>query len=234
MNELTEILERAAEKIRPADAPEPDRSDQIKAAEAFYHQPHFVAQYQRRARLPSRLVELDIDESLLPDAVRAWPATIRAGGSLLLAGPSGSGKTVSATWGVRQTYLSGRVEVTPYACGDRDRPTWQHKSALFARAAHLYRAVFDRNRALLDQAEQVGVLVIDDWGTAYEHAWPMGEIDTLVDVRWGERRPTIVTTNVHPDQFRKLYPRAWTRLRDASGPGLAVLDRDDLRAKSRG
>ena len=148
---------------------------------------------------------------------------------MLLAGPPGSGKSMTATWALRTVFLAGEAIFDD----ELGRACWHAATAWFTTAADLYEAVFDKDRPTIARARLVDVLVVDDWGAAYEHEWPLAELDRLIDRRWGERLPTIVTTNTHTKQFPKLYPRAWSRLTDASGVGLIAIDRPDQRSNRR-
>lgn len=175
-----------------------------------------------------RLCETRIDLELIPDECAQWIEQREHGAGMILAGPVGSGKTVAAVHCLRAVYLAGEIHVPEERIWK-----WNPASSLFVKARTLYRAVFDRDHALLKRARESRVLVIDEWGGAYESAWPLAEMDGLIDDRWEERLATIITTNTHPTDgdtsLQATAPRAFDRLCDEPGPGLVVMDRKSLR-----
>ena len=160
-----------------------------------------------------------------------WCRRAHEGASLILAGPPGTGKTTAAVWCLRQLYRAriSRGEGAP--------------RARFVKMGDLFRAVFEKERTLLARCEDADVLVLDDWGTAYEHEWPLAELDALIDRRWENLRPTIVTTNMNPEpvegrpeserNLRDMLPRSYDRLTGDPGPGVVILNRPSLRQRGR-
>lgn len=161
--------------------------------------------------------QVDARAELVPAELRGWAQSARPGASAILCGPTGSGKTASAIWAMRTLYRAGRVEASEWRCA----------SAAFASASELFARVFEKQP--LAHYERVDLLVIDDWGMAYETDWPLSVLDRLIDRRWSEMRSTIITTNLKAEELEERYPRICSRLRDSSGPGLVELDREDLR-----
>jgi DNA replication protein DnaC len=164
-----------------------------------------------------RHCQLEQREDLVPADVRWWADRAPAGASAILCGPTGSGKTAAAVWALRTLYRSGSAESDGWKC----------PSAAFVSASELFSRVFEKQP--LTRFERVDLLVIDDWGMAYETDWPLSTLDRLIDRRWSELRSTIATTNLTPDQFAERYPRIHSRLCDSAGPGFVVLNRGDLR-----
>jgi DNA replication protein DnaC len=150
---------------------------------------------------------------------------------LLLAGPPGTGKTATLAYLVAEFHRRGDLT------GDRLAGyRWEAPSVRFAKVRDLYASVFDRRSGPLAAARSVDVLLLDDWGAAYEHDWPLAELDGLVDHRWDRQLATVVTTNLPATRqqsghasFEATAERAYSRLCGAPGPGLVVMDRRDLR-----
>lgn len=113
---------------------------------------------------------------------------------LLLMGSTGAGKTLATTLALAQ-----------------------HSGGLFVRSLELARlSSYDKaDRARLERAHECRFLVIDDLGAELLHnAWlPM--LDELIDIRWGSRRQTIITTNLDSAAFKQRYgARISDRIRD--------------------
>lgn len=178
-----------------------------------------------------RLRDLEVDEDLIPKECFEWLRRAHEGASLILAGPPGTGKTTAAVWCLRKLY---RARVSQGRGCARAR---------YVKMRDLFAAVFAKDRVAIDGAERADVLVLDDWGTAYEHEWPLAELDALIDRRWEEARPTIVTTNMNPEpiegapeserNLRDMLPRSYDRLTGEPGPGVVILDRPSLRQRGR-
>lgn len=179
--------------------------------------PEREADWLDRCGVGTRHQRLELQADLVPLAIRDWAEQSARGASAILCGPTGSGKTAAAIWALRTVYRSGS------AGPDR----WNCPSALFATASELFACVFEKRP--LGRYEQADHLVIDDWGMAYETDWPLSMLDRLIDRRWCELRSTIITTNLTPDAMAERYPRVHSRLSDSSGPGVVVLNRQDLR-----
>jgi DNA replication protein DnaC len=208
-----------------------DKASAARVREAALR-PEAITNWLESAGVGRRHRELRIHPELVPASLRAWadgfPDSL--GGSALLAGNAGTGKTVTARWLLEQAYRSGSASSSRWVC----------PRGIFITAAALFNAVFAKRP--LDELELVELLVLDDVGAPHESGWPLGVLDALIDTRWRECRSTIVTSNLlprpkleqaEPDQttFRGRYPRVYSRLCDASGPGLVVFAREDLRAR---
>lgn len=113
---------------------------------------------------------------------------------LVLSGPAGCGKTVAATWwAMRRDWPPAFVRATSFAASsryDRDaREKWLKASAL----------------------------VLDDLGTEFADTKGsfLVDLDELIDVFYGDRRPLIITTNCTPTKFRERYgERVIDRIRE--------------------
>lgn len=186
-------------------------------------QPERIGMLLRDFGVSRRLREQRIDERLIPKACTHWLHKAADGGSMILAGPPGSGKTTVAVWCLRAL------------CLNRIRQGIGAPRAKYLKARELYHAVFRRDIAVIGEAEKAHVLVLDDWGAAYEHAWPLSELEGIIDRRWEERLPTIVTTNMNPHggehSLSELLPRSYDRLTGEPGPGVVIIDRRSLRQR---
>lgn len=173
-----------------------------------------------------RMRAVRFDPGLIPGECRRWVDLASEGSSLILAGPPGTGKTTAAVWCLRELYLR------------RSRAGEAVPSARLVKTRDLYEAVFEKNRSLVRDAERLDALVLDDWGTQYEHDWPLAELEALIDRRWEEQLPTIVTTNTQPTEgeasLKARLPRSYDRLTGEPGPGVVVLDRPSLRQRRSG
>jgi DNA replication protein DnaC len=81
-----------------------------------------------------------------------------------------------------------------------------------------YRATFDESRAretveaVDEQLRRCAVLVLDDLGTSKSTEWAEERLFRLVDERYRDGRPLVVTTN---QELLELQPRVVSRLSDA-------------------
>ena len=103
---------------------------------------------------------------------------------LVLSGAAGCGKTVAATWwALRHARSTIFVRASTFAASSRyDRET---RAAWFAASA----------------------MVLDDLGTEYLDAKGsfLVDLDELIDVYYGDRKPLIITTNCKAEVFGKRY-----------------------------
>lgn len=176
----------------------------------------------RGYKIPLRFRELEIDVSLIPEAAHRWIDLAGEGASMIMSGRPGSGKTATACWCLKELYLK------------RSREGDAVPSGTILKCADLYDAVFKKNETVIRKAETVDALVLDDWGSGYEHEWPLSTVDQIIDRRWDNQRATIITSNLHPSEgvksLRSQLPRAYDRLMDEDpGPGFVLLDRPSLR-----
>lgn len=213
----------------PPDVLPPQEIERLRAA---WRAPAQVRLALRRAGVPPRYREgLGVEEDLVPAGAKVLLHTWRDGGCLLLAGPPGTGKTTTLAWLAAQLHLAGDVVEGPGG-----HPLWGSPVVRLFKVRDLYASVFARRTTPLAEARVAEVLLLDDWGAAYEHEWPLAELDGLVDHRWDRQLPTVVTTNLAPTReqggtysFEATSERAYSRLTAAPGPGLVLLDRKDLR-----
>ncbi|MEU4576635.1 ATP-binding protein [Nonomuraea sp. NPDC023979] len=117
---------------------------------------------------------------LHPD-VAAWADRITAGeyGTLVMVGNTGVGKSWSI-WAVAEKLVAagyrGRIEVVP--------------------ARQLQRYVTPPvDQPALDRLAAAGFLAIDDIGSVRIGDWDSDRMAALLDPRWEEHRPTVLTSN---------------------------------------
>ena len=230
VGEIAESLGAPVQTAEDKEAEEKRRHERIRA---HCTSPRYVDDYVRRAGVRRRLREEapNTEQDLVPPECNDWLNLWREGAAMILAGPPGSGKTSAAVWCIRRLCLEGDL-VFPADDDAGGQITWSAPAVLFMKTADLYDAVFAKNDGPLNTAEQVSILVLDDWGANYEHAWPLSRLDRVIDRRWDDKLPTIITTNLHPEQLEEALPRAFDRLTGYPGPGLVVIARESLRQKS--
>jgi DNA replication protein DnaC len=131
---------------------------------------------------------------------------VRTGPSLLLLGPVGTGKTHQAYGALRAISVSGVV------CH------WQAitESALFAQLQP--RAGID-SEAEYARISAASVLLIDDIGAVRRTEWNEGILLRLINDRYEQVRPTLITSNVRPGDFGATFgDRVTSRLTEMATP----------------
>jgi len=122
---------------------------------------------------------------------------VGAGIGLLLTGGAGSGKTS----------VLGLVAL---AYGSR--------AASYRTAGDLFSALHERGRGeeAVAAAAETPLLLLDDFGAAYESEWAIAQFDRIVDARYRELRATCIATNLRPEQLaaQPQWARAVSRWRE--------------------
>lgn len=129
------------------------------------------------------------------DALTDW-STNPDGRNLVLLGPVGTGKTHAAIAACRAAHDAGLdVEYWPTArLLDVLRPSGPEQVEI--------RDVVDVDR-----------LILDDLGVERPTDWTAERLNLVIDGRWAERRPTVITTNLPADALRdRLGERNYDRL----------------------
>jgi DNA replication protein DnaC len=123
---------------------------------------------------------------------------------LLLLGGVGTGKSLAACW----TLLSQRRQKTRDPVTGQDLPVpgeIDFGLIKFTRASEIARlSVFD-DRDTWDDLRTVHFLVVDDLGVEAETPLWTERVGELVDVRYGEELPTVITSNLDAAAFRARY-----------------------------
>lgn len=157
-----------------------------------------TADFPRRAIDAARTAD---DSTAAIRRVCSW--TPETESILVLSGAPGCGKTVAATWWASKQRRTPRfVRATTFAASsryDRDtRDTWFNARGL----------------------------VLDDLGTEYLDAKGsfLVDLDELLDVFYGDKKPLLITTNCTKDAFKERYgARVVDRLRE-SGSWFSISD----------
>lgn len=121
---------------------------------------------------------------------------IQTGRGLILSGDVGVGKTMTLGYMARQMLEEG-IGV------------WKvHMPQLVEDLADR-----DRRRAVVERAIRVQVFMLDDFGSGDMPTWVLGILEGIVEHRYSNQRPTIVTTNldrqvlVKAPEFRRIVDR---------------------------
>src|SRR5690606_30362031 len=163
---------------------------------------HFQAKRPVRLRTAGRL-HRDIAE---------WGSRLFDGtaGNLILFGPTGVAKTWSS-WEVMERALKAGFQGDILMCSQAE---WQD----------IVGPPADRER--LADMRRADVLALDDLGSFRINDWTRELLLPVIDTRWAESRPTIITSNLD-DLDEKLGERITSRL--AHGATVVVLEGADLR-----
>lgn len=165
---------------------------------------------EEAARLPARYRAVTFDQWLPPDGpprkrCERWAASWPPKKPLLfLTGEKGTGKTMLACAALRHVQRRHGVRGQFWPVVDLlDR----------------YRRTADEDRALesLDQVDEamrrLPLLVLDDLGAHRSTEWAEERLFALIDWRYREGQPLIITSNVPP---KELAPRVRSRLSDTA------------------
>lgn len=144
--------------------------------------------------------------------IAEWGARLFSGtaGNLILFGPTGVAKTWSS-WEVMKRALKAGYQGEILMCSQAE---WQE----------IVGPPADRER--LNEMRQADVLALDDLGSFRINDWTRELLLPVIDTRWAESRPTIITSNLD-DLDEKLGDRITSRL--AHGATVVVLEGADLR-----
>lgn len=142
--------------------------------------------YRRRAEMIRKsgipLIFRDADIKLTVSQVQHWVAGIEAGGhtSLLLQGKVGTGKTYAACAALIALMPDfGGTFVTFDDILDEIEETFGNRES---------------KKSVIARYTSRPVLCIDDLGKSRVTEWTVSNLFTIVDKRWSNNRPTIITT----------------------------------------
>jgi DNA replication protein DnaC len=155
-----------------------------------------AAEQRWRRAIPRRFWTARIDQLSPPlDIVAGWDLQA----NVLLVGNVGSGKTHAAVAAGRMAHDQGKTVmfVPVVELLDQLRP--------------------DGDPKVLDRALAADVLILDDVGLEKPSDWTGERLYAIVNRRWLEQRPTIVTSNLTPDELERSVGRPmWSRLYDSA------------------
>jgi hypothetical protein len=181
---------------------------------------------------PRRLAEAVQGELLAPEARRRfWDTKAMHAARLFLAerkaillmfGGAGAGKTAAATWvlthATSRLYEPWEVSLDP-------------AKGLFVRAAAAARIPRFDDHGEWARMLRVPWLVLDDLGIETLTDYWAERVNELVDARYGDRRRTVLTSNLTAEAFKARYgERIVSRLRDDAI--IVDVGSDDLRGRT--
>jgi len=202
--------EQEARQKELAEAQERQRAEQREAALAAV-----------RADLPAALARcgvplhwqtasfdgcIDLPDELVR-AARAWAGEPR--GMVLFFGAPGSGKTYLGTSMLRAMLEGGLyMELTPSGAFDLRCRYACERDFLAA-----LRADFDGGRSYARDVQDMPLLVFDDLGSSRLTDWGRGEVAGLLEDRHAHELPTVITSNLSPDELAvAVDPRVSSRI----------------------
>ncbi len=163
-----------------------------------------------RSRRPAQLSH----PGVLHHDLIGWSDRLRAGrgGNLALTGPIGVGKSWSVWELLDRSVQAGWL-------GSWDVATAADWQAAISPPTH---------REALTKWREVDLLALDDLGAVRVNEWALELLGGVVDARWSNARPTVITTNVE-ELGEALGPRIASRLGD--GLTIVSLGGEDRRAR---
>lgn len=169
------------------------------------------------ARVPVRYA--DADERLIKHqgSLEVYATSVVAhpehGRGLYLGGPVGTGKSQALGWLTRRIIFHAKSNPwsssTDPATGETIPMSWL--KPFFVHADDLVEDLH-RDRKLVQRAERCGVLLIDDLGSSYEHDYATAGIASLIERRYSDKSPLVVTSNWKPEELKKRP--GWERTAD--------------------
>lgn len=151
------------------------------------------------------LIALDEARHFLDD-YRTKPLSQQKG--LYLYGPPGTGKTMLASLILNELIIYDRVEAG-YIKITRDffnkiRASFNVESDSYGRGEDIFHTLSRR-----------AILVIDDFGVQADSEWEKRTLYDLIDARYENEAPTIITSNSSPEEWETLFQgRILSRLKE--------------------
>lgn len=152
--------------------------------------------------------------AIAKETVRMWAE--QPTGWLCLTGTTGTGKTHLAL--AAMDVIANRTQAIYYA----------HTADLIAEL----RTTVNTPHDPLQPAMSAALLVLDDYGAERNTAFADEQLTRLLGHRYDRRLPTIITTNLTPDELKANRPRIASRLLDPTVTTLIPMNGLDYRAAS--
>lgn len=192
MNEPTRVDPVAAARDALANGPSPDAPPRASAEDELRDQRERVQRSTWYERIPTRFAHANLDDlhDELAETLVGWGERVLAGDgeNLVIVGPVGTGKTYAAVAACRPVHFGGEGVAF-----------WPVVELLDALRPGAHRD--DDHDDLYDALLQVPVLILDDLGAERPTDWTTERLYALVNRRWLDMRPTVVTSNVPADQI---------------------------------
>lgn len=188
-----------------------------------------IERYHRKAPPPEQYLSLRLDGVDIRDCslagrqaatrlLQTWKERREEGQGLTFAGDIGTGKTmVAAATANELANLGYAVRFLTVTALQAKLKDW------------------DNAQDIMADLKSVDLLVLDDFGQERVTEWSSSTLFDLVDSRYQDKRPTILTTNLGAKQMRDHYIRSLTNGRDEMPADQAALtvDRVLSRLKQR-
>lgn len=191
LDELNGILKRVNTEDLKADAETGTASNAEVAGKGFPEQPGRNPEpILRSIGVGRRYVTCSFDSyEGKPQIVAACRSCAAHPFDLVLTGDTGTGKTHLAVGVLRELVTNGHIH-------DADDARFVPVPELLADIRACYRPGGPDERDIMDRYSRLKYLVLDDLGAEKTSEWSISTLYLIIDRRYRDMRPTIVTTNL--------------------------------------
>ena len=195
-----------------------------------------LREMQSVARLPRRFADVTLDDYLIANEgqrmaqamcfayAKTWPEQVEKGGNLLLLGPCETGKTMLACGVVNSVMAEFMSAATFGTVSDYCREVRSSYGA--------NRAPGKSEAQIIQDLRRVDLAVLDDVGASTEGAHDLRVLFDIVDGRWRDGRPMIVTSNLNLAQLQShLGDRFMKRFRNGGAWTVVAFDFDGFNGR---